>query len=377
MIKVMEKIRKDNPTYDELLTWFISEFKLRGQKTPRSCLEYLKRFGFFKRTDDRLSLTNESLKFLESKDHKIVYSVLSDKILGLNDILIWLSAEPLRENEIHEKLVKKFNLSWKTTAQTYFRLAWLQSLGYVKQSEGKYHITTEGLKAVSSEKGEVLTVPGAVTISPVIPTPIKEYLSHATALIEKHSAMSEANTISALIEPLLGALGWNIRDPEEVQREYPIRVGEKTEYVDIALKINNKPVIFIEAKPVGTDLRDHLAEQPIKYAHTERVDWCILTNGKEWRVYNTFWRLKGIEGKMFLKLSLTEFAKNLEKVQLLSKESILLGRLEEESKLEYAKRITLEWLKQKENSIVNEIIQLDPSLKEEFIKRILRKIIVG
>lgn len=374
LTRILERIKKDSPTYDELLAWFKSEYKLSGQKTPRSYLEYLKRFGFFKELDGRLYLTDESLRFLESRDNRIVFSVLVRNVLGLSDILDWLSAEPLLESEIHERLVKKYGLTWKAPHQTYFRLTWLQSLGYIAQSGGKYCITDEGRAVLTGEKTETAPAETAVT-APAIPPTLEKYIGHATKIIERFGDMDEANTISTLIEPLLEALGWNIRDPEEVQRQYPIKVGEKIEYVDIALKIKNKPVMFIEAKSVGTNLRDYLAEQPINYAHTERVDWCILTNGKEWRVYNAFWKLKGIDGKMFLKLSLDEFGKCPEKVQLLSKESFISGRLEEKSKSEYARRIIFEWFKQNENAVVKEITQLDPSVDEKIVKQILSEII--
>jgi len=187
--------------------------------------------------------------------------------------------------------------------------------------------------------------------------------------------MNELNTISTLIEPLLEVLGWSIRDPDEVQREYPVRIGDKTEYVDIALKINNRPVVFIEAKAVGIPLQDHLAEQPIKYANAEGVSWCMLTNGRELRVYNAFWKIKGIEQKMLFKLSIDEFKEKIGKLQLLSKEHLTSGKLDDEGEFEHAKRMASEWFKQKENNIVKGIMELDPSLKEEYIKKVLRKIL--
>jgi len=185
--------------------------------------------------------------------------------------------------------------------------------------------------------------------------------------------MSELNTISTLIEPLLEVLGWNIRDLDEVQRGYPVRIGDKTEYVDIALKINDKPVVFIEAKAVDNPLQDHLAEQPIKYANAEGVSWCVLTNGHELRIYNAFWKIKGIEQKMLFKLSIDEFKEKMGKLQLLSKENVISGKLNEEGEIEHAKRIISEWLRQKENNIVKDIMELDPSLKEEHVRRALRK----
>lgn len=198
--------------------------------------------------------------------------------------------------------------------------------------------------------------------------------SGATTLIEKHPTMSEYNTIPTLIERLLKeVLGWDVQNPDEVQRQYLIRIGRKTEYVDIALKIGNKPVLFIEAKSVDTPLYNHLAEQPINYANAEGVSWCVLTNGREWRVYNAFWRIKGIKEKMLFKLAIDEFKEKIDKLQLLSKEAIRSGRLDEEGELEHAKRMIFEWLKQKEDFVVKNIKELDPSLKEEYVRRILRE----
>jgi hypothetical protein len=32
LTKILEKVQKENPTYDELLNWFTSEYKLSGQR---------------------------------------------------------------------------------------------------------------------------------------------------------------------------------------------------------------------------------------------------------------------------------------------------------------------------------------------------------
>jgi hypothetical protein len=329
----------------------------------------MRRFGFFKKIRERLSLTEDSLKFLESGNYKIIYEALDNAVLGLDDILSWLSEEALSQDEIHERLVKKYNLiSWEKTVQTYFRLGWLRSLGYVDKKGRKYHLTDEGLKILGRAKEEKQE-----ELVSVLPTPINKYIEYATLLIKKHPVMSEFDTISTLVEPLLEALGWDTRDPDEVQRGYTIRVGGKTEYADIALKVNNRPVIFIEAKSVDTDLRAHLAEQPIKYANMGGVNWCILTNGKEWRLYNAFWKIRGVEQKMFFKLLINEFKENMEKLQWLSRESMVSGKLDEKAELEHAKRIILEWLKEKEISIVKDVMKLDPSLKEDCIRQVLRK----
>ncbi|MEM1717048.1 MAG: hypothetical protein QXN24_05465 [Candidatus Bathyarchaeia archaeon] len=99
-------------------------------------------------------------------------------------------------------------------------------MGYIAQSGGKYCITDEGRAVLTGEKTETAPAETAMT-APAIPPTLEKYISHATKIIERFGDMDEANTISTLIEPLLEALGWNIRDPEEVQRQYPIKVGEK------------------------------------------------------------------------------------------------------------------------------------------------------
>jgi predicted type IV restriction endonuclease len=264
----------------------------------------------------------------------------------------------LRLEEIHKGLLEKCQVNWESNAQTLWRLNWLASLGYVEKESGKYYLAKEGHPP------------------PPPPTPIDDYIKRANELIEKHPKMSESSTVSALIERLLEVLGWDVRDPGEVEKDYPVRIGEKTDYVDIALKISNRPVMFVEAKSVDTSLHDYLAEQPVKYANAEAVSWCVLTNGREWKLYNAFWKIKGIEQKMFFKLSIEEFKENIDRLMLLSKRNVISGKLDEEGEFEHAKRIILEWLRQKENNLVKGIMELDPSLKEEYIRRVLRKILI-
>jgi hypothetical protein len=53
---------------------------------------------------------------------------------------------------------------------------------------------------------------------------------------------------------------------------------------------------------------------------------------------------------------------------------VVSGKLDEEGEFEHARRMISEWLRQEENGIVKDIMRLDPSLKEDYVRRILRKI---
>lgn len=368
--KILAKVDGENLTTDEFASWLRNEYGLSGARSPYGYLRVVEScLGFLHKEDGFLKLTSKAEEFLKTGNRKLVFDALRSHILGFDEIISMLAeSERLDLLEVHKALIEKCKVNWQKTNQAMWRMNWLMSLGYVDKRHRKYFLTQEGLKAVAGKERARVQQPLTIT------TPMEEYINHATVLIKKHPKMSESNTISTLIDPLLEVLGWDIRDLDEVHREYPVRVGRKTEYVDIALKIQNKPVVFVEAKSVGTDLHAHLSEQPIKYANMEGVNWCILTNGKELRLYNAFWKIRGVENKMFFRLSINEFRDHIEKLQLLSRESLESGRLDEEAEVEHAKRVILEWLKEKENSIAKEIIKQHPSLKEEYVKHTLNKL---
>jgi predicted transport protein len=105
--------------------------------------------------------------------------------------------------------------------------------------------------------------------------------------IEKHrkDELKEYPTRTIFIDPLLYFLGWDVRDPDEVQLEYTTIDGKS---VDYAPKINRKPVLFIEAKPMRDQLDDVKSiTQVVGYAANEGVEWCILTNGVTYKIYRS------------------------------------------------------------------------------------------
>ena len=105
-------------------------------------------------------------------------------------------------------------------------------------------------------------------------------------LKDRDRRIGEQNTKAALIEPLLEVLGWDIRDWDEVHREYRSKSVDSP--VDYALKIMRTPRLFLEAKGLDEDLADRKwVAQVLGYATVAGVEWCVLTDGDEWRFYNS------------------------------------------------------------------------------------------
>jgi predicted transport protein len=145
--------------------------------------------------------------------------------------------------------------------------------------------------------------------------------------------LNEASTRTIIIEPILEVLGWDVRDPEEVEIEYPT-VDKKP--VDYALKINKKPVLLVEAKPLNDPLGDvKAATQVIGYAASEGIEWCILTNGVKWKVYKSTEKCRAPD-KLTFEISIDVNEKDAppleqigELLNRLSKEEIAKGTLDE------------------------------------------------
>jgi predicted type IV restriction endonuclease len=99
------------------------------------------------------------------------------------------------------------------------------------------------------------------------------------------SVFNEQDTKAALIEPILEALGWDTRDPEQVRREF--KSNPKDNPVDYALLHMRQPRLMVEAKGLGEALDDQKwVGQMLGYAAVGGALWCVLTNGEEYRIYN-------------------------------------------------------------------------------------------
>ncbi len=105
--------------------------------------------------------------------------------------------------------------------------------------------------------------------------------------IAKHRGkrISEENTKTALINPVLCALGWNVGNLDEVSQEFKLESSHDP--VDYALLLAARPKLMLEAKALGESLAGgKWANQIMGYAATAGVTWVIITNGDEYRIYN-------------------------------------------------------------------------------------------
>jgi predicted type IV restriction endonuclease len=147
---------------------------------------------------------------------------------------------------------------------------------------------------------------------------------------DRKETIGEQNTKAALIDPILIALGWDLQEIDEVRREY--RRKPQDNPVDYALFLNRTECLFIEAKSLEKDLNDRKwISQNLSYATVVGVRWCALTNGDEYRIYNSHAAVD-VEQKLFRSIRISDSANAdyvADTLHLLSKEQ-MQGRLLDE-----------------------------------------------
>ncbi len=113
-----------------------------------------------------------------------------------------------------------------------------------------------------------------------------ELVETLKARIDTHGdqlRQSEALTRYALIDPLLRELGWDTEDPDVVRPEYESDHGR----ADYALRGDGKTVMMVQAKKLGTQLRDSVLSEGINFCLMEGATYFSVTDGQTWEVYET------------------------------------------------------------------------------------------
>lgn len=161
-----------------------------------------------------------------------------------------------------------------------------------------------------------------------------ELVRQLAAMIEHDRGRSihEAQTVAKYVTPFLEAIGWTVAD-DRLIHQYPVKQGK----VDIALLAEGKPVVFVEAKRLkeNLSLKDKEAAQALDYGFKSGTDWCVLTNGERYEIYNAFAKVDHAR-KLVTSFNILNAAKSpeseLPKLRLLSFEGVTLGELEKFAK---------------------------------------------
>ena len=125
------------------------------------------------------------------------------------------------------------------------------------------------------------------------------------------SGAKESDTRMIVSSIISDALGWDAFD--NLTGEFRI----KGSYADFVLRKDGKHFMVIEVKAIGLRLNDNHLYQAVSYAASEGVEWVILTNGAEWRVYRVLFTKPVAHELVFQVNLLDDDMKPKDKVDLL------------------------------------------------------------
>lgn len=135
----------------------------------------------------------------------------------------------------------------------------------------------------------------------------------------KDRDVNESDTSMIVTDMLAEIFGFD--KYAEVTREYTIRGT----YCDLATKIEGQLQTLIEVKAIGIGLRENHVKQAVDYAANQGVEWVMLTNGVNWKVFSVSFS-KPISADLVLDLDILDMSPSdadaIEDLFLLSKEGI-------------------------------------------------------
>lgn len=142
------------------------------------------------------------------------------------------------------------------------------------------------------------------------------------------ASIDEQNTKVWLVEPVLEALGWDVRDIDEVRREY--KVERRDGPVDYALAVDGTVRVVVEAKALREDVNDRRWWiQVAQYAVACGARWMVLTNGDAYQVFVTHESVP-IDKKLIRTFKVSDKAADAERMlALLAKDRVRENRLDD------------------------------------------------
>ena len=122
---------------------------------------------------------------------------------------------------------------------------------------------------------------------------------------QRHLINTEEATKTVSIRPFIKALGYDTYNLNEVQPEFVADPRAKGgERVDYAIMRDGKPIILVEAKAADVSLNENHWRQLHDYFGAVEVEFGILTNGIEYRLYTDHERRHVMDREPFLTIDM-------------------------------------------------------------------------
>lgn len=146
----------------------------------------------------------------------------------------------------------------------------------------------------------------------------------------RYDQVGESETCSKFIKPLFEVLGWDTLGKRIMDEVTEQETAGGQNRVDYAFNINSSPVMYLEAKKLSADIEDQkFTQQAINYGYSKSVKWVILSDFEGIIVFNSLLKTKRTSERTIIKLHYSEYLDKFDELWLISKESVVDGKLNE------------------------------------------------
>jgi hypothetical protein len=119
---------------------------------------------------------------------------------------------------------------------------------------------------------------------------LTENANKITKFVQEYQS-NENEVRRTLVEPVLEALGWNIRSLEDVRSEFKT---EDRQILDYMLRKRGTDILVVEVKAQREKLENHLNQLAV-YCSNLGVSFGVITDGAIWILFKTF--EEGVKGR--------------------------------------------------------------------------------
>ena len=128
---------------------------------------------------------------------------------------------------------------------------------------------------------------------------------------QKDTVLTEEAAKTAFVLPFLQALGYDVFNPSEVIPELTADHGvKKGEKVDYAIRQDDRIVILIECKSIGTTLSTKCAGQLFRYFAVTEAKFGVLTDGIRYIFFSDLENENKMDDRPFFEFNLFQFNEN-------------------------------------------------------------------
>jgi len=140
----------------------------------------------------------------------------------------------------------------------------------------------------------------------------------------KSRDVNESDTVIIITDMLSDLFGY------EKYSEITSELCIKGTYCDLATKVDGELQFLVEVKAAGAELKDGHVKQAIDYAANQGVDWVVLTNGSNWRIYKVGFT-KPVTHELVIEFDINSLnpkkAEDIETLYLIAREGVVKSAL--------------------------------------------------